>query len=53
MRIANIPGLALGVVRSGQVVYLKGYGIAGPDGTAWPGGSWFYADCWLGFQVCG
>jgi len=32
MRIANIPGLALGVVRGGQVAYLKGYGIAGPDG---------------------
>jgi CubicO group peptidase (beta-lactamase class C family) len=34
MRIANIPGLALGVVRGGQVVYLKGYGIAGPDGRS-------------------
>ena len=34
MRIANIPGLALGVVRGDQVVYLKGYGIAGPDGRA-------------------
>ena len=32
MRIAKIPGLALGVVRGDQVVYLKGYGIAGPDG---------------------
>jgi CubicO group peptidase (beta-lactamase class C family) len=34
MRIAHIPGLALGVVRGDQVVYLKGYGIAGPDGRA-------------------
>jgi CubicO group peptidase (beta-lactamase class C family) len=34
MRIANIPGLALGVVSGDQVVYLKGYGIAGPDGRA-------------------
>ncbi len=32
MRAAHIPGLALGVVRGDQVVYLKGYGIAGPDG---------------------
>src|ERR671927_347756 len=32
MRAAHIPGLALGVVRSDQVVYLKGYGVAGPDG---------------------
>ena len=32
MRAARIPGLALGVVRGDQIVYLKGYGIAGPDG---------------------
>src|SRR5919205_4472939 len=32
MQAAHIPGLALGVVRGDQVVYLKGYGIAGPDG---------------------
>ncbi len=32
METANIPGLALGVVAGDQVVYLKGYGIAGPDG---------------------
>jgi CubicO group peptidase (beta-lactamase class C family) len=32
MRIDHIPGLALGVVRGDQVVYLKGYGIAGSDG---------------------
>jgi CubicO group peptidase (beta-lactamase class C family) len=34
METANIPGLALGVVYGDQVVYLKGYGIAGPDGRA-------------------
>ena len=34
MQTANIPGLALGVVRGDQIVYLKGYGIAGPDGRA-------------------
>jgi CubicO group peptidase (beta-lactamase class C family) len=34
MRTANIPGLALGVVRGDQIVYLKGYGVAGPDGRA-------------------
>ena len=34
MQTANIPGLALGVVYGDQVVYLKGYGIAGPDGRA-------------------
>jgi CubicO group peptidase (beta-lactamase class C family) len=32
MQIANIPGLALGVVYGDQIVYLKGYGVAGPDG---------------------
>lgn len=32
MRTSNIPGLALGVVRGDEIVYLKGYGIAGPDG---------------------
>lgn len=32
MRAARIPGLALGVVRGDQVVYLKGYGVAGLDG---------------------
>lgn len=32
MQIANIPGLALGVVYGDEVVYLKGYGIARPDG---------------------
>ena len=34
MAAANIPGLALGVVYGDQVVYLKGYGVAGPDGQA-------------------
>jgi CubicO group peptidase (beta-lactamase class C family) len=34
MRSSRIPGLALGVVRGDQVVYLKGYGIAGQDGRA-------------------
>ncbi|MFN8443164.1 MAG: serine hydrolase domain-containing protein [Caldilineaceae bacterium] len=34
MAAANIPGLALGVVKGDQVVYLKGYGVAGPDGRA-------------------
>ncbi len=32
MEAAGIPGLALGVVYGDQVVYLKGYGVAGPDG---------------------
>jgi len=34
MQAANIPGLALGVIYDDQIVYLKGYGIAGPDGRA-------------------
>jgi CubicO group peptidase (beta-lactamase class C family) len=34
MEAASIPGLALGVIDGDQVVYLKGYGIAGPDGRA-------------------
>jgi CubicO group peptidase (beta-lactamase class C family) len=32
MHAAHIPGLALGVVHGDHVAYLKGYGIAGPDG---------------------
>ncbi|MBK9715064.1 MAG: beta-lactamase family protein [Kouleothrix sp.] len=32
MQAAHIPGLALGIIRGKEVVYLKGYGIAGPDG---------------------
>jgi CubicO group peptidase (beta-lactamase class C family) len=34
MQAAHIPGLALGIVRGKEVVYLKGYGIAGPDGRS-------------------
>ncbi len=34
MQAANIPGLALGVVYGDQVVYLKSYGVVGPDGRA-------------------
>lgn len=34
MQTASIPGLALGVVYGDQVVYLKGYGIASPNGRA-------------------
>lgn len=34
MQTASIPGLALGVVYDDQIVYLKGYGIAEPDGRA-------------------
>lgn len=34
MQYASIPGLALGIVYRDQIVYLKGYGIAGPDGRA-------------------
>ena len=34
MQTARIPGLALGVVYNDQIVYLKGYGIAAPDGRA-------------------
>jgi CubicO group peptidase (beta-lactamase class C family) len=32
MHAAHIPGLALGVVHGDHVAYLKGYGVAGPDG---------------------
>lgn len=32
MRAYKIPGLALAVVRNGEVEYLKGYGSAGPNG---------------------
>jgi CubicO group peptidase (beta-lactamase class C family) len=34
MQAARIPGLALGVVQDNQVVNLKGYGVAGPDGRS-------------------
>ena len=32
MDAAHIPGLALGVVHGDHVAYLRGYGVAGPDG---------------------
>lgn len=32
MQAARIPGLALGVVQADGIAYLKGYGVAGPDG---------------------
>jgi CubicO group peptidase (beta-lactamase class C family) len=32
MRAARIPGLALGIVKGDRIVYLKGYGRAGPSG---------------------
>lgn len=34
MEAANIPGLALGIVSGDEIVYLRGYGIAAPDGRA-------------------
>jgi CubicO group peptidase (beta-lactamase class C family) len=34
MRDLSIPGLAIGVVQGDQIVHLKGFGIAGPDGRA-------------------
>ncbi|RPI82194.1 MAG: class A beta-lactamase-related serine hydrolase [Chloroflexi bacterium] len=33
MQTIPIPGLALVVVKDGQVAYMKGYGEAGPDGS--------------------
>ena len=32
MQAMNLPGLALGIVRGDQVVYLMGYGVADPSG---------------------
>jgi len=32
MQAARIPGLALGVVQGDHVAYVRGYGVAGPDG---------------------
>jgi CubicO group peptidase (beta-lactamase class C family) len=32
MRELRIPGLALGIVQGEQIVHLKGFGVAGPDG---------------------
>jgi CubicO group peptidase (beta-lactamase class C family) len=34
MRELRIPGLAIGIVQGDQIVYTKGFGIAGPDGRA-------------------
>jgi CubicO group peptidase (beta-lactamase class C family) len=34
MRELRIPGLALGIVQGDQIVHLKGFGIASPDGRA-------------------
>jgi CubicO group peptidase (beta-lactamase class C family) len=34
MHDLHIPGLALGIVQDDQIVHLKGFGIAGPDGRA-------------------
>ena len=32
MQAAKVPGLSLAVVRGADIAYLKGYGMAGPDG---------------------
>jgi len=34
MRDLRIPGLALAIVEGDQIVHLKGFGVAGPDGRA-------------------
>jgi CubicO group peptidase (beta-lactamase class C family) len=34
MRALRIPGLALAIVQGEQIVHLKGFGVAGPDGRA-------------------
>ncbi|MFN8377484.1 MAG: serine hydrolase domain-containing protein [Anaerolineae bacterium] len=34
MQIANIPGLALGVVYGDEIAYLQRHGVAGPDRRA-------------------
>ena len=34
MQAQRIPGLAVGIVKGDQIVYLKGYGIADPSGRA-------------------
>jgi len=36
MAAAGIPGLALGIVQGDQVVYLRGYGVAGPGRAVTP-----------------
>ena len=33
MRDVRIPGLALGIVHNGEIVHLKGFGVADPSGT--------------------
>lgn len=33
MNVGKIPGLSLGIVHGNEIVYLKGYGQAGPDGA--------------------
>ena len=33
MHELNIPGASVGIVKNGQIVYLKGYGISGPDSS--------------------
>jgi len=34
MQVQHIPGLALGIVQSDQIVYLRGFGVADPAGRA-------------------
>jgi CubicO group peptidase (beta-lactamase class C family) len=34
MRAARIPGAAIGIVKDGQILYVKGYGVADPTGRA-------------------
>jgi CubicO group peptidase (beta-lactamase class C family) len=34
MRDVRIPGLALGIVHNDEVVHLRGFGVASPDGRA-------------------
>ncbi len=34
MRAARIPGAAIGIVKDGQILYVKGYGVADPAGRA-------------------
>ena len=34
METGKIPGLSLGIVYGDQIIYLKGYGVSGPDKTS-------------------
>src|SRR5215216_1356402 len=34
MKDIHLPGVALGIIRGDQIVYLKGYGVADPSGRA-------------------